>query len=83
MVGVYPVGSAVMLDTRELGLVYSNNIMSPDRPNVMVITDHTGKKVNGHRVDLTEKVGSGQYKRSIARVLDPAKYKINLAEYLL
>jgi hypothetical protein len=49
----------------------------------MVITDHTGKKVTGYRVDLTEKVGSGQYKRSIARVLDPAKYKINLAEYLL
>jgi HD-GYP domain-containing protein (c-di-GMP phosphodiesterase class II) len=83
MVGVYPVGTAVMLDTRELGLVYSNSIMSPQRPNVMIITDATGKKVNGYRVDLTERVGSDQYKRSISTVLDPAKYKINLAEYLL
>lgn len=83
MVGIYPVGSAVMLDTRELALVYSNNIMSPSRPNVMIISDPHGNKVQGYKVDLTEKLSTGHYKRSIVRVMDPAKYKINLAEYLL
>jgi HD-GYP domain-containing protein (c-di-GMP phosphodiesterase class II) len=84
MVGVYPVGTAVMLDTMELGLVTINNIMFPDRPKVLIITDPKGKKLErGYVVDLTEKVSTGQYKRSIRKLLDPHKYKINLAEYLL
>jgi HD-GYP domain-containing protein (c-di-GMP phosphodiesterase class II) len=84
MVGVYPVGTAVMLDSMELGLVTINNIMFPDRPKVLVITDPKGKKLErGYVVDLTEKVSTGQFKRSVRKLLDPHKYKINLAEYLL
>lgn len=84
MVGVYPVGTAVMLDTKELGLVTNNNMTFPDRPKVLAITDQNGNKLErGYVVDLTEKVRTGQYKRSIVKLLDPHKYKINLAEYLL
>ena len=84
MVGVYPVGTAVMLDTKELGLVTINNMMFPDRPKVLAITDQKGNKLErGYVVDLTEKVRTGQHKRSIVKLLDPHKYKINLAEYLL
>jgi HD-GYP domain-containing protein (c-di-GMP phosphodiesterase class II) len=83
MVGIYPVGTAVLLDTRELALVYSNNMVSPSRPVVMIISDPSGKKVPGYQVDLSEKLSTGQYKRSIFKTMDPAKYKINLAEYLL
>jgi HD-GYP domain-containing protein (c-di-GMP phosphodiesterase class II) len=84
MVGVYPVGTAVMIDTKELGLVTINNIMFPDRPKVLVITDPNGNKLErSYVVDLTEKVSTGQHKRSILKLLDPHKYKINLAEYLL
>ena len=83
MVGVYPVGTAVMLSSREMGLVYGNNVAFPTRPKVMVITDTSGNKVQGKIVDLTEKDAAGAFKRSITSTLDPHKYKINLAEYLL
>ncbi len=84
MVGVYPVGSLVLLDTRELGLVYECNPLFADRPRVMIIVDASGKRLEkGNVVDLTEKDSSGRYLRSIVKTLDPNKYKISLAEYLL
>jgi HD-GYP domain-containing protein (c-di-GMP phosphodiesterase class II) len=84
MVGVFPVGSLVMLDTKELALVFSSNTMLPDRPKVMVIMDNQGKKVQqGYILDLAEKSDDGQYKRSIIKTIDPNKYRINLAEYML
>jgi HD-GYP domain-containing protein (c-di-GMP phosphodiesterase class II) len=83
MVGLYPVGTAVLLNTRQLALVYGNNPTFPDRPKVMVVTDAEGNKASGALVDLTEKDQAGAYQRSIMKTMDPGKYKINLAEYLL
>ncbi|HBO84934.1 MAG TPA: hypothetical protein DD641_08200 [Deltaproteobacteria bacterium] len=84
MVGVYPVGCLVMLNTNELGLVFENNPDPAliDRPKVRLITDSTGARVEDF-VNLTEKDENGNYKRSIAKTLDPNQYGINLAEYLL
>ena len=84
MVGVYPVGSLVLLDTKEMGLVYECNPLLADRPRVMIIVDSSGKRLKkGTVVDLTERDSRGKYLRSIVKTLDPNKYKINLAEYLL
>lgn len=83
MVGVFPVGTLVMLDTKELGLVYESNAVFADRPRVLIIIDNKGKKVRGPVVSLTEKDEKGRYLRSIVKILDLNKYKINLAEYLL
>jgi putative nucleotidyltransferase with HDIG domain len=83
MVGVYPIGTLVMLDTRELGLVCECNQLFPSRPRVMVIVDSLGKRTRGHVVDLAEKSAGEVYIRSIRKTMDPNKYKVNLAEYLL
>jgi HD-GYP domain-containing protein (c-di-GMP phosphodiesterase class II) len=83
MVGVFPIGTLVMLDTRELGLVYESDVVFADRPRVLIIIDSGGNKVTGPVVDLGEKNEKGRYLRSIIKTLDPNKYKINLAEYLL
>jgi hypothetical protein len=83
MVGVFPIGTLVMLDTKELGLVYESDVVFANRPKVLIIIDSKGKSVNGPVVNLTEKDANGKYFRSILRTLDPNKYKINLAEYLL
>jgi putative nucleotidyltransferase with HDIG domain len=83
MVGVFPIGSLVMLTTKELGLVYESNQLFAGRPRVMIIVDAKGNRVKGSVVDLTEKNDQGDYIRSIAKTMDPNKYKINLAEYLL
>lgn len=83
MVGVYPIGTLVMLDSKELGLVTESNQIFSTRPRVLLIIDRQGKKIEGHIVDLTEKDESDNYFRSIIKTMDPNKYKINLAEYLL
>jgi hypothetical protein len=83
MVGVFPIGTLVMLDTKELGLVYESNAVFADRPRVLIIIDNKGKKVRGLVVSLAEKDEKGRYLRSIVKILDLNKYKINLAEYLL
>lgn len=83
MVGVYPIGTMVMLDSRELGLVYESNQLFVSRPRVMLITDNTGKHIKGQVIDLTEKGEKGKFIRSITKTMDPNKYKINLAEYML
>jgi HD-GYP domain-containing protein (c-di-GMP phosphodiesterase class II) len=83
MIGVFPTGTLVLLDTRELGLVHGSNSTFYDRPRVMIIVDSRGNRVNGNLVDLTEKDASGMYVRSIIKTLDPNKYRISLAEYLM
>ncbi len=83
MVGVFPIGTMVLLNTRELGLVYESNQLFPDRPRVMIITDNRGNRAESRVVDLAEKDAEERYLRSIIKTMDPNKYKINLAEYLL
>lgn len=83
MIGVLPIGSLVQLDTKELGLVYGSNAAFPDRPRVIIITDNNGNKIEGRTVDLSEKDDNGIYLRKIVKTIDPSKYGINLADYLL
>jgi len=83
MIGVFPIGTLVLLDTKELGLVYGGNTMFQDRPRVLIIIDSSGNRIQGHVVDLAEKAPGGKYLRTIVKTMDPNKYRINLAEYML
>jgi HD-GYP domain-containing protein (c-di-GMP phosphodiesterase class II) len=83
MVGIYPIGTLVILDTRELGVVTESNQIFPTRPRVLLIIDSQGKRMEGQMADLTEKDGQDRFIRSIKKTMDPNKYQINLAEYLL
>jgi HD-GYP domain-containing protein (c-di-GMP phosphodiesterase class II) len=85
MIGVYPIGCLVVLDTNELGLVLDNNLDPEfiDRPRVLLIADSTGNKIESTEVDLTEKDESGSFVRRVAKTLDSAQYGIDLSEYLL
>jgi putative nucleotidyltransferase with HDIG domain len=83
MVGVFPIGTLVMLNTKELGLVYESNQLFASRPRVMIIVDKDGRRTQGSVVDLTEKDEKGAHIRTIVKTMDPNKYNINLADYLL
>jgi hypothetical protein len=84
MVGIYPLGSIVMLNTRELGIVFDSNTNPDflDRPRVIILVDRDGNKTKT-TVDLMEKDDQGNFIRNIAKTLDSNQYNINLAEYLL
>ena len=86
MVGVYPIGSLVALDTQELAIVMEANpeVSLMLRPKVKLITDRKGNKIDGEIFNLTEMDPTkGEYKRSIVKSLDPRQYKIRVEDYFL
>ena len=85
MVGIYPIGSLVVLNTNQMGLVFENNNNPEfmDRPRILLISDSSGARIENIAVDLMERNEKGGYKWSIEKILDPSKFNINLAEYLL
>ena len=86
LLGIYPVGTCLVLDTREIAVVHSTN---PDpellnRPIVIVLSTSDGVALDsGMMVDLSATEGDGKFKRSIIKVIDPGKYQINCAEYFV
>ncbi|MCX8118884.1 MAG: HD-GYP domain-containing protein [Desulfobacterota bacterium] len=84
LVGIYPIGSLVLLDTNELGVVFKPNPDPQwmDRPQVLLIDRDPRGKAKKELVDLTERNGGG-FKRSIVRTLDPHKYHIDIVKYFL
>jgi HD-GYP domain-containing protein (c-di-GMP phosphodiesterase class II) len=85
LVGIYPIGTLVLLNTRELGIVYkpSHDPRWLDRPTVILVARSEKGDIKKEVVDLTETEGGGQYKRSIAKTLDPYQYHIDIAKYFL
>jgi hypothetical protein len=86
MMGEFPIGTMVLLDSGEIGIVYENQ-MEPryrHRPRVKLITDPDGNKQDGDVVDLTETDPQTEtYRRSVVKSLDPDYYRIPVADYIV
>jgi len=86
LIGVYPVGTLVILDTYELAIVTGAN-PNPEfvhRPMARVISDSAGTVVYpGHVVDLSAQDGEGNFQRSIIKVSNPEKYGIRVSDYFV
>lgn len=87
LIGVYPVGTCVILDTFEVGVVAAPN---PDgeqlkRPLVRIALDADGAPVPapGTQVSLSEKDDNGNYRRSIVKVTNPSRYGITVGDYFV
>jgi hypothetical protein len=86
LLGIYPVGTCVILDTYEVGLVHAAN---PDpvhlhRPLVRVLATPDGAvQTHGPVVDLATTKPDGTFERTIIKVTDPAKYGINPSDYFV
>ncbi len=83
MLGIYPVGSVVILDTGEVGVVMKANPVELSRPEVAIIADSTGKKEKIDTVDLTKTdEATGKYTRAILKTIDPRQYDLDIARYI-
>jgi len=86
MVGIFPVGALVLLNTKEMGIVVQNH-EDPElmeRPKVCLLTCQDGAYRKGELVDLSETdKASGEFKRVIMKTLDPNEYNINVAEFFI
>ena len=86
MMGIYPVGTLVILDTFEMGVVYAPNPLPEEihRPIVKLISDPWGNSVDGRLVDLAERSpDTGEPLRTIVKVTEPEKYGIAVGDYFL
>ncbi len=80
--GIYPVGTVVLLDTREIGIVTAVNRERVLRPRLAILfRDVRTRLSDPFTVDLDEKnPGDSGYTRTILGPLDPAGLGINPAE---
>jgi HD-GYP domain-containing protein (c-di-GMP phosphodiesterase class II) len=86
LTGVYPVGTLVVLDTFELGIVHAVN-PAPEmvsRPIVRVVSDERGNVLfPGHLVDLAQQSETGGFLRTIIKTENPDRYGIRVGDYFV
>ncbi len=85
LVGIYPIGSLVLLNTHEMGIVYKANPDSQlmNRPQVILVEKDEKMGASKKWIDLAETDEKGQFKWNIVKPLDPYKYHIDLAKYFI
>jgi HD-GYP domain-containing protein (c-di-GMP phosphodiesterase class II) len=87
LIGVYPVGTCVILDTFEVGIVAGPNPEGQqlNRPLVRIAVDADGGAVPppGTLVSMTEQDDSGAYRRSIVKVTNPERYGLTVGDYFV
>jgi hypothetical protein len=82
LVGVFPIGSLVLLDSGDVGIVYKAHPDPKwiDRPQVILL-GKDGTEESKTVIDLSETDSNGNFKWSIVKTLDPNQYHINVAKY--
>ncbi|HEY8105397.1 MAG TPA: HD domain-containing phosphohydrolase [Gemmatimonadales bacterium] len=87
LIGIYPVGTCVILDTFEVGIVAAPN---PDaallnRPMVRLVIGADGSAIPapGTLVNLAERDAGGGYLRAIVKVTNPTRYGLTVGDYFV
>ena len=78
MIGIYPAGTLVMLDSGEQAVVYK--VMRDDllRPKVLIVTDENGKKISPKYFDLTSySIKTQEPFKKIVTAINPKDFNIN------
>jgi len=86
MLGVYPVGTFVVLDSFELAIVHAANPNAEkmSRPIVRIVSDDRGTILQpGLLYDLAQQDASGSYVKTIIKTADPDRYGIRVSDYFL
>jgi hypothetical protein len=86
MLGVFPTGTLLALDTGEMGLVMENageGMMA--RPRILILVpDEKGGFRKGKTASLAERdPHTGAFRRNIVKTFHPASYGIQPAEFLV
>jgi HD-GYP domain-containing protein (c-di-GMP phosphodiesterase class II) len=86
LTGVYPVGTFVVLDTFELGVVHATNPLEDmiSRPIVRIVSDAQGNVMfPGGLADLADRNANGDFVRTIIKTENPERYGIRIADYFV
>jgi HD-GYP domain-containing protein (c-di-GMP phosphodiesterase class II) len=87
LIGIYPVGTCVILDTFEVAIVSGPDPEGQqlNRPLVRIAVEADGGTVPppGTLVGLTERDEAGNYRRSIVKVTNPSRYGLTVGDYFV
>jgi len=86
LIGIYPVGTCVILDTYEVALVHAANadVAHVHRPVVRIIMSPEGAVQHpGELADLSMRDAQGNFPRTIVKVTDPLRFGINVSDYFV
>jgi HD-GYP domain-containing protein (c-di-GMP phosphodiesterase class II) len=87
LIGVYPIGTCVILDTFEVAVVIGANPDSQylNRPLIRIIIDVDGAVIPppAKAYNLAERDASGAFLRSIVKVTNPDRYGITVGDYFV
>lgn len=86
MLGLFPIGTLLEMDTGEMGLVIETpGETMKDRPQVLLLVpDGQGGFKKGKALSLAERdPNTGAFKRNIIKTIHPATYGVQPAEFLL
>ncbi|HET9604361.1 MAG TPA: HD-GYP domain-containing protein [Gemmatimonadales bacterium] len=87
LIGIYPVGTCVILDTLEVGVVSAPNPETKllNRPLVRLAIDADGGMLPppGQQVDLAEQDVEGRFRRSIVKVTNPGRHGIVVGDFFV
>jgi HD-GYP domain-containing protein (c-di-GMP phosphodiesterase class II) len=78
LLGLYPVGTCMILENDTVALVIRQNEGHPEKPVIKIVRDSKGAKIDGEVIDLTT-----NGKAAIKKLVFAQKYGINPASYFV
>jgi HD-GYP domain-containing protein (c-di-GMP phosphodiesterase class II) len=84
LLGIFPLGSLVLLDTQEIGVVTASpdDGLPLDRPHLCLLHFDGGATRRWEQVNLADRdPATGLYSRSILQTLDPNDYNFSIEEF--
>jgi putative nucleotidyltransferase with HDIG domain len=83
LMGLFPIGNLVRLNTDELAVVSAEHPTDPFRPQVKILTDKTGARLEEPVLANTwEHNGRGEHARAVVEAVDPEPLGIDPLAYL-
>ena len=83
LMGLFPVGNLVRLSTEELAVVTAEHPTDPFRPQVKIISDKLGEKLEEPLlVNTWERDSRGEHLRAVVEAVDPESLGIDPLQYL-
>lgn len=77
IIGIYPIGSLVEMNTRELALVVDLDPEDIERPKVKIIKDEENRDIEPFEIELKE-----DQSRNIVNFLNPQECRIDIMKYI-
>jgi putative nucleotidyltransferase with HDIG domain len=83
LMGLFPVGNLVRLNTEEIAVVTAEHPTDPFRPQVKIIVDKTGAMIEAPVLTNTwERDARGNYSHAVVEAVDPESTDIDPLKYL-